>query len=87
MNQYLKHAVYGKGSQRHVNFMSELCGMNEDEKSVLQMLHERKSDLYIQEALTISKNTYLQIEESVRAKLLLGIFECINKTMDLFDKE
>ena len=82
MNQNLKNVVYGKGSQRHIDFMAEIGGMNTDEKAVFQMLHERKLDEVIQAELGLSKSSFNQIEESVRAKLLLAVFECINAHMD-----
>lgn len=82
MNQCLKNTVYGKGCQRQVDFMAEISGMNPDERAVFQMLHERKIDEVIQMELGLSKSAYMQIEESVRAKLLLAVFECINGYMD-----
>lgn len=81
MNQNLKNVVYGKGSQKHIDFMAEIGGMNDDEKAVFQMLHERKIDEVIQAELGLSKSAYIQIEESVRSKLLVAVFECINAHM------
>ena len=82
MNQILKDIVYGKGTQRQVNFMAELGGMTEEERSVFQMIHEGQTDLFIQEELCLDRKTYKRIEEAVRAKLLIAVFECINCHME-----
>ena len=82
MNQILKDVVYSKGTQRQVNFMADLGGMNTEERQFFQLVHEGKTDLYIQEELGVTRKTYVRIEESVRAKLLIAIFECINCHMD-----
>jgi len=78
MNQVLKDVIYGKGTQEQVDFMAYLGGMNEEEKQVFQMIHEGETDLNIQVYMGVDKKTYQRIEESVRAKLLIAVFECIN---------
>lgn len=85
MNQILKDAVYNKGTQKQLDFMAKIGGMNEEEKKVFQLTHEGKSDLYIQDELNLSRKNYDRIIESVRAKLLLAVFECINHYMEHFD--
>lgn len=87
MNQVIKELIYGKGTMRQVEFMAKLGGMNEEETKVFKLLHQLKSETYIELELGMSRKTYERIEESVRAKLLIAVFTCINKTYDLFDKE
>ena len=82
MNQALKDAVYNKGTLRQVNFMAAVGGMNEEEKEIFQLIHEGKTDIYIQQELNLSRKAYARIEEAIRAKLLLAVFECINHYMD-----
>lgn len=84
MNQFIKDTVYGKGTQKQVDFMKLLGGMNEEESKLFQMIHEGKTDVYIQEELSLSRRSYLRVEESVRAKLLLAVFDCINHRMDQY---
>lgn len=83
MNQTLKNTVYGKGTLEQVRFIAELGGMNEEEQKLFELLHFGKSDLFIQEELNISQKTYKRIEESVRAKLTIAIFTCINRAYDM----
>lgn len=87
MNQVLKDAVYGKGTRRQVEFMAKLGGMNDEEKAILMLFHEGKTDTYIQLELGLSRKAYERIEEAVRAKLTIAIFTCINKTYDIYDEE
>ena len=82
MNQILKDTVYGKGTQRQVDFMAQLGGMNEEEKKLFQMIHEGKSEVVIQDLLSLSRKSYERVEESVRAKLLIAVFECILYRME-----
>lgn len=86
MNQAIRSRVYGKGNRHHVEFMVDLCGMNETEAAVFRLLHDGRSDSYIEDAVGITKPTREAIESSVSAKLGIGVFECINKTMDLYGK-
>ena len=81
MNQILKDSVYNRGTQKHVDFLAALGGMNEEEKKVFQMTHDGKSDTFIQDEIGVSRKTYDRIMEAVRAKLLLAVFECINNCM------
>ena len=82
MNQILKDKVYHLGTPKQVEFMAELGGMNEEEKKIFRLIHDGKSDLFIQEEIGISKNGYVRVEEAIRAKLLLAVFDCINYRME-----
>lgn len=81
MNQNLKDCVYGKGNQKQVDFIAEIGGMNKEEKTVFNLLHEGKSDTFIQDELGVSRSAYIKLEDSVRTKLTVAIFHCINIAM------
>lgn len=83
MNPVIRNRVYGKGNRHHIAFMIELCGLNETEAQMFRLLHDGKPDSYIEDTLGITKPTREALEESIGAKLGIGIFECINRTMDL----
>lgn len=83
MNPVIRNRVYGKGNRHHVAFMIDLCGLNETEAKMFRLLHEGKPDTFIEDALGITKPTREALEESIGAKLGIGIFECINKAMDI----
>lgn len=83
MNQVLKDVVYTLGTQKQVDFVAEVGGMNYEEKMFFQLQHERKSDSYIQDEMCLNRRSFDRIQESVRAKLKLAVFYCINKTMDI----
>lgn len=85
MNQVLRNRVYGKGNRHHIAFLIDLCGFNETEASMFRLLHEGRSDQFIEDALGITKPTREALEESIGAKLGIGIFECINKAMDIME--
>lgn len=82
MNQILKDTVYNKGTKRQAQFLAEIGGMNEEETEIFFLIHEGKTDGYIQDVCNLSRRSYERIEESIRAKLLLAIFECINHHME-----
>lgn len=82
MNQIIKDVVYGKGTQRQIDFMAATGGMNAEEKQVFQLIHDQKTEQYIQDVMGLSRKSYERIEESVRAKLLIAVFECINQHME-----
>lgn len=82
MNQFLKRSVYQRGTEKQALFLAELGGMNEEEKQMFLFLHAGKDDQFIQDMMNISRSAAGRIEESLRAKLLLAIFECINFTRD-----
>lgn len=84
MNQVLKDTVYNKGTKKQVEFMAEIGGMNEEKKAIFFMIHEGKTDSCIQDTLNLSRRSYERVEESIRAKLLIAVFECINHHMESF---
>lgn len=79
MNQILKDAVYTRGTKSKAIYMAKLGGMNDEETEVFMLLHDGKTDLFIQEELGLTRTSYARIEESVRAKLLLAVFDCIDR--------
>ena len=82
MNQILKDVIYSKGTQEHVDFIAKCSGMNAEEKQILQMLHEGRTDLYIQEELGLSKTAYKDRELLMRIKVVLAVFRCIDRCMN-----
>lgn len=82
MNQILKDSVYKLGNNQHVEFLSNVGGMDEEERNVFMMLHKGYSDITIQTDLNLSRKAYDRIERTVRTKLTLALFECINRAMD-----
>ena len=82
MNQIIKDVIYSKGTQRQIEFMANAGGMNDEEREVFQMIHEGKTDLYIQEEMSLSRKSLDRVVESIRAKLTIAIFHCIDYTMD-----
>lgn len=85
MNQAIKLFVYGKGTKEQAEFMAKIGGMNEEEKEMLLYFHKGLPDEVIQAEMGISRKAYERIEESVRAKLVIAVFTCINKTYDLMN--
>lgn len=81
MNQKIKDLIYTKGTQQQINFMAELGGMNEEEKTIFQLFHEGRSDEYIQDTLNISRSAFEKVSMSVRTKLIIAVFDCINYRM------
>lgn len=81
MNQILKDVIYGKGTPQQLDFMAKIGGMNEEERTLFTLLHERRSDLWIEQEMCIDHKTFLRIEESVRAKLTIAAFHYIDYTM------
>lgn len=82
MNQVLKDTIYSMGTQRQVNYMAMLGGMNDEERRMFQLIHEGRTDLYIQTELNLTRETYKKIEDSVRKKLLVAVFSCIDYRID-----
>lgn len=87
MNQVLKENVYKLGNNEHVEFIADLSGMDEEEKILFMYLHKGYSDLTIQNEMSLSRKAYDRIERTVRTKLTLGIFQCINIAMDSRQQE
>lgn len=82
MNQVLQNRVYNRGTKKQAEFLADIGGMNEEERQIFMLLHDGKTELFIQEEVGLSRKAYERIEESVRAKLLLAVFECINECYD-----
>ena len=82
MNQILKERVYAMGNQAQVDFLKHISGMDEEEQKAFQMMHEKKSDEFISDSLGMSRKYYEKVIESMRTKLLVGVMQCINFTMD-----
>lgn len=82
MNQAIKECVYGKGTAEQIAYMARIGGMNEAEKELFEMLHENKTDTYIMDVMGLNRKTYEKIESSMRTKLVIAIFECINNHMN-----
>lgn len=85
MNQILKDMVYHLGTPKQVDFIAELGGMDEEEKRIFKMMHDKKTDLFIQEEIGVSKNGYSCVEDVVRSKFRLAVFDCINYRMEHFN--
>lgn len=83
MNQILKDSVYGLGTQKQIDYMAEIGGMNDEERKFFQLVHERKSDQFIQDELGLSRRSFDRVQSAVKAKLTIAIFSCINKSMEL----
>lgn len=83
MNPVVRRRVYGKGNRHHVNFMIDLCGLTTAEAQMFQLLHEGRTDQFIEDSMGITKPTREAMEESIGAKLGIGVFECINRVMDM----
>lgn len=87
MNQIIKDVIYGKGTNAQVKFLAKIGGMNEEEQEIFMYFHQGKTDAYIQDEMGLSRKAYERIEESVRAKLTIALFTCINKTYDLYEED
>jgi len=82
MNQIIRNLIYMKGTTEQCEFMAKKGGMNEEEKRLFFLIHDGRNELYIQEEMGLSRKSYERIEESVRQKLLIAVFECINIHME-----
>lgn len=82
MNQHLKECVYNKGTMKQVNFIADVGGMNDEERQVFTHIHNGKTDVYIQDVMCLNRKAYERIEESVRSKMSIAVFECINFYMN-----
>lgn len=87
MNQCLRDRVYNRGTKRQAVFLAERGGMNEEERKIFLLIHEGKSDLFIMDTVGLSRKSFERIEESIQAKLLLAVFECINAHMDEVERQ
>ena len=65
MNQALKERFYSNGTQRHIKYVASVGGMTEEETEVLKLLHEKRDDEYIMDALSMDKKRLAQVEKMV----------------------
>ena len=84
MNQILKRCVYRMATVQQAKFLARLGNMDEDETEILLALNKGKDDQYIMDQLGVTKNAYDLIERSMRAKILLAVFNCINFRMEAY---
>lgn len=82
MNQTIKEIVYRKGNLRQINFIAEIGGMDKEESDVFRLIHEGRSDEYIIDVLGMTRKSYKKVEDSMRTKLVVALFECINSHMN-----
>lgn len=82
MNQTIKEVVYKKGSAKQIKFIAEIGGMDEEETNVFKLIHEGRSDEYIIDVLGMSRKSYKKVEDAMRTKLVVALFECINSHMN-----
>lgn len=82
MNQAIKERVYRCGSKKQAEYMANISGMSEEQRRMLMLLHDGKPDDFIMDTMGLSRKSYKRIEESMRMKLLLAVFQCINWCMD-----
>ena len=80
MNQILK-SIYQLGNQQQVDFVAKVGGMSNEEKDMLQLLHNGWTDIAIQEELAMSRSKFDEVLDRVRMKLVLAVFDCINYRM------
>lgn len=83
MNQAVKRAVYTKGTQEDIDYISKISGMTEEEKMVLQMWHDKSTDLDIQEEVSRCKNSMSEVEISVRIKTASTVLMCLRRCREL----
>lgn len=55
MNQCFKDKIYNRGTLKQVEFMAELGGMNKEEKEIFILIHEGKTEAYIQDVKGLSR--------------------------------
>ena len=82
MNQSIKEVVYGKGTDKQINFIAMVGGMNSEETQMFHLIHDGRSDAYIIDTMGLSRKSFKKIEDSMRTKLVVALFECINKYMN-----
>ena len=82
MNQNIKARVYQRGTKDQAKFMARISGMNEEQEKLFLLLHDGKDDDFIRDVLGLSKKSFDRVEDAVRVKLLLAVFDCINYTME-----
>lgn len=78
MNQAFKERFYSNGTKRHIKYVASIGGMTEEESKVLELLHEKRDDNYIMDALSIDKKRLSQIEKMVSQKTAYAILHAID---------
>ena len=73
MNQAIRSRVYGKGNRHHVEFMVDLCGMNETEAAVVRLRHAGRAERYIEGSVGIKKTTREYIRKHEWIEEMLGV--------------
>ena len=81
MNQVLRRRVYGKGTQRELDYIAQVGGMNAVEREVFMLLHDGHDAEYIKAELYIDRKKYDEIENAISTKLAIAVFYCINNSM------
>lgn len=84
MNQIIKEVVYKKGTQRQVDFLAEIGGMNMEEREFFQRAHEGQIDEVIGQEMGLDKKAFSRVENAVSVKLNVAIFECIYGHMEWY---
>ena len=78
MNQAIKERFYSNGTVRHIKYVASVGGMTEEEARVLQLLHEKRDDEFILDALAIDKKRLAQVEKMVGMKTACAILHAID---------
>lgn len=82
MNQYLKNAVYEKGSRAQLAFLEEISGMTELECKMIEAWHEGGlTDEGVWLKLGLTQTSAKPVEDAIRAKLAIAVFHCIDYCM------
>lgn len=78
MNQTIQRRVYQLGNKDQVAFIADISGMDGEVRTAFEMLHSGCKETQICDALGCSIDAYHNIEDMIKTKLTIGIFECIN---------
>lgn len=81
MNQTIQRRVYQLGNRDQVAFIANLSGMDGEVRKVFEMLHRGCKEREICDTLGMEHDAYSAIEDMVKIKLALAIFDCINFKM------
>ena len=78
MNQTLKDRFYSNGTQRHIKYVASVGGMTEEETEVLKLLHEKRDDEFIMDALSMDKKRLAQVEKMVGMKTAYALLHAVD---------
>ena len=78
MNQALKERFYSNGTQRHIKYVSSVGGMTEEETEVLKLLHEKRDDEFMMDALSMDKKRLAQVEKMVGMKTAYALLHAVD---------